>query len=288
METVMLMPLRTLFLAVSLAAALPAAEGFGPLAAWSVGEGRIAGAAAASGQPIAAGVEFASSAGHPARVALTAVPGSTLTLGPGAALRLVEEFEEGKGRHLVIELARGALQLDLAGHGDYLDVHVRGAALDVRVTGTLFVVDRIRRDADYVALVQGKVKVGLRKEVAEALGKKQEVDLSPRQGVGGTTGGGLGGVDGLNNRPQVDKTANGNAQDQGNAPPQGDGGWGSDLAGLLLDGGDGFGGPGDGLGDQFTDDLGKSLLDDLGNSLTDQVLQINFGDRALAPPPGPP
>lgn len=269
------MLMRTLILAVCLVSSLPAAEDFGPLAAWNQGEGRIAGAAAVPGQPIVAGAEIAAGAGGPVRVALTIAPGNTLTLGPGAALRLIEEHEAGKGRRLVIELERGAVQVDLANKGDYLDVHVRGAAIDVRVTGTLFVVDRIRRDADYVALVKGAVKVGLRKEVADALGKKQELDLSPRQGVGGTTGAGLGGVDNLNNQPKVDGKSKGNAQEQGNAPKEGDGGWGGD-------------GLGDDLFNQFGDELGKSLLDDLGNSLTDQILQINFGGSLLGGPPGPP
>lgn len=281
------MLMRVLVLAVFLVPAY-AAEGSGPLAAWGQGDGRIAGAAAAPGQPILAGAEIAAHADRPARVALAVAPGSTLTLGPGAALRLSEEHEEGKGRRLIIALDRGAVQVDLVGKGEYLDVHVRGAALEVTVTGTLFVVDRIRRDADYVALVQGKVKVGLRKEVADALGKKQDVELSPRQGVGGTTGGGLGGTDTLGNRPQVDGKTTGNAQEQGTAPTKGDGGWDDDLAGLLL-GGDG---PLDGLGDdlllQLGDELGKALLEDLGNAVTDQVLQINYGGSTLAPPPGPP
>ncbi len=283
------MLIRTvLFLAaclVSSLSALPAAEGLGPLASWGKGDGRIAGVVAAPGQPILAGAEIAAGANRPVRVVLTTAPGSTLTLGPGAALRLEEEFEVGKGKHLIIEIDRGAVQVDLANKSDYLDVHVRGAAIDVRVTGTLFVVDRIRRDADYVALVQGKVKVSLRKEVAEALGKKSELELSPRQGVGGSTSGGLGGVDNLGNRPQIDSRSRGNTQEQGNAPPQGDSGWGDDLAGLLLGGPDVLG---DDLLAQFGDELGNSLLDELGNSLADQVLQINFGSSVLALPPGAP
>ena len=56
--------------------------------------------------------------------------------------------------------------MDVADKAPYSGVRVRGAALDVRVTGTLFVVERTRRDADYVALARGTVKVGLRPEVA--------------------------------------------------------------------------------------------------------------------------
>jgi hypothetical protein len=276
MENVMLM--RVLVLVAGLVSSLTAVEGSGPLAAWGQGDGRIAGTAATPGQPIMAGAEIAAGAERPVRVALAVASGSTLLLGPGAALRLTEEVEAGKGKRLVIELDRGAVQVDLANKGDYLDVHVRGAALDVRVTGTLFVVDRIRRDADYVALVKGAVKVGLRKEVADALGKKQELDLSPRQGVGGTTGGGMGGVDNLNNQPKVNGKSKGNAQEQGNAPKEGDGGWDGD-------GGEGLS---DDLFNQFGDELGKSLLDDLGNSLTDQILQINFGGSLLGGPPGLP
>ena len=155
---------------------------------------------------IADGVLVADSGTQPARVVLLTAPKSVITLGANAAFSLAVE-DQGGAKHLIIALDRGAIEVSLGNKGGYADVIVRGAAMNVRVTGTLFVVERVRRDADYVALVSGHVKVGLRREIADALHKPgEEVDLQQHQGLSGTTGSGLGPIEILSGRPSVGDT----------------------------------------------------------------------------------
>jgi hypothetical protein len=260
-----------------------------PVATWTLGKGDIAGASATSGAPVALGQRFAAGARQPATLALAAPLSGGLTLSPGAAATMQVETV-GEARELVIDLAQGALQIDLKDKGGFSGVRVRGAVLDVRVTGTLFVVERVRRDADYVALVQGKLKAGLRKEVADALGKGHQFDLESRQGVEANSTDGMGTVQDLNNRPQIASASRASVQDQGTGPADGDGGWNEDLALDLLN--DLFDQVGldDALMSEFTDALGEALFDDLIQGPADQVIDTVFSGPGVlgAPPPPPP
>jgi hypothetical protein len=208
-------------------------------------------------------------------------------LKPGSALSLKIETRDDK-QYLVMEIERGAVQVQLDNKGNFAAMQVRGGALDLRVTGTLFVVERVRRDADYVALIQGKLKVNLRKEVAEALGKAQEFDLEGRQGIG-ASGEGLTDPDSLNNRPQIAESQSKSVEEQSTGPKEGDGGWDKDealelLIKLLEDAG---------LDDEtiakLIDSLGDALFDDLQKGPAEQVLEnVLSGTGVLAPPPPPP
>lgn len=263
------------------------------LAHWQKGAGTIAEAKATAGQPIAAAQRCAAPATTPARIVIDGAPGSTLTLSPGAVAVLFSEPDDGGGQRLVVLVESGAVQANIANKGTYESVHMRGAAMDVRVTGTIFVVERVRRDADYVALVQGKVKVSMRKEVADVLLKQRVVELDPRQGVGASIGGGLDDPDKLNNRPQIGSPTRSTLRDQGTQPPVGDGGWGIDGAGDLLDNILGDGGQGDGpIGDPILIDagdiIGNLIIDDLATGVGDQVLDTVFSLSPLGPPPGTP
>ena len=205
--TIAVLPLlarRTAFVAAILAfASLLSAQ---ELATWQVGTGTVNGVGAHPGMMIADGVLVADSGTQPARVVLLTAPKSVITLGANAAFSLAVE-DQGGAKHLIIALDRGAIEVSLGNKGGYADVIVRGAAMNVRVTGTLFVVERVRRDADYVALVSGHVKVGLRREIADALHKPgEEVDLQQHQGLSGTTGSGLGPIEILSGRPSVGDT----------------------------------------------------------------------------------
>jgi hypothetical protein len=283
--------LIALFLTVLMLAGAPAAEQVPatPIATWSLGQGMVAATAAKPGSDIGLGQRVASGTSQPAKVELAAPLAGSLTLAPGSAITLSEETVADT-KELVIDIDEGAVQVDLHARGAYAGVRVRGAALDVRVTGTLFVVQRVKRDADYVALVQGHLKAGLRKEVADALGKGQQFDLESRQGVGASTGGGLEQIASLTNRPQIASLKK-SIKDQSTGPQSGDGGWDKDLAlDLLNDLLDQLGFD-DALMNELTDALGEALFEDLQAGPGDQVINSIFSTSAAgvlgAPPPPP-
>lgn len=259
-----------------------------PLATWTHGDGTVATVAARPGSDIAIGQRVAATSGQPAKLVFAAPLAGSLTLSPGAVLTMVVETV-AETRELVIDLDAGAVQVDLHDKGAFAGVRVRGAALDVRVTGTLFVVQRVKRDADYVALVQGKLNAGLRKEVADALGQGQRFDIDSRQGVGASTSGGLEQIASLTNRPQI-ASLKASIKDQATAAKNGDGGWDKDLAlDLLNDLLDQLGLE-DALLNELADALGDALFDDLDAGPGDQVINTTFsgGSSIIPGPPGPP
>ena len=262
-----------------------------PSATWSLGDGFVAEVPAHPGSDITVGQLVTSSAEKPAKIDFAAPMTGTLTLSPGAALTFVIETV-AENKELVIDLSAGAVQIDLRNKGPFTAVRVRGAALDVRVTGTLFVVERIQRDEDYIALIQGKVKVSLRKEVADALGSSgQAFELENRQGVGATMGKGLGVMASLTNRPQIASANRKNIKEQSTGPQEGDGGWDKDLAlDFLNDLLDQFG-FNDALMNELTDALGEALFEDLHTGPGDQVINrvfLNHTSGLLGAPPPPP
>ena len=262
-----------------------------PSATWTLGEGSIAEAPAHPGSDIAFGQRVTSSALKPAKVDFAAPMAGTLTLSPGTECTFVVETV-AETKEFVIDLSAGAVQIDLRNKGTFAAVRVRGAALDVRVTGTLFVVERIKRDEDYIALIQGKVKVSLRKEVADALGSSgQTFELENRQGVGATVGGGLGVMASLTHRPQIASAKRNNIKEQSTGPQEGDGGWDKDLAlDFLNDLLDQLG-FNDVMMNELTDALGEALFEDLHSGPGDQVINrvlSNASTGVLGGPPPPP
>jgi hypothetical protein len=244
------------------------------LARWRDGQGTVGADAAKAGAAIGPAQAFAAAPASLGGIDLLTAPGSTLQLGPGAAASLVVERDAG-GAHLIVVLERGAIEVHIADKGAYADVHVRGGAADVRVTGTLFVVERIRRDADYVALVNGHLKVTLRREVADALGKPGEVDLDARQGVSADAANGLGTVETLGTRPVLKVGDPRSIRDQARAPDEGGAGTG----------------PGDGhldMTDASTDAFGDRMFDDIDLVLGEQVLDHLLSTPELGGPPRPP
>lgn len=289
------MSLRPLVLlcafALIIPCALTAADAGRPVAAtiatWSMGQGTVAGKAARSGSDLTLG-QSASTGKQPAKIDFAAPLSGYLTLSPDATISFVIEAVNDKPE-LVIDLAAGAVQVNLHDKGNYAAVRVRGAALDVRVTGTLFVVQRVKRDADYLALIQGKVKAGLRKEVAEALGGGQQFDLESRQGVGASTGGGMEMIASLSNRPQILSLLK-SIKEQATGPKEGDGGWDIDLVLDFLNELFGELGLDDALIKELTDALGDALFEDLNQGPGDQVINTIFSAPGVlgAPPPPPP
>jgi hypothetical protein len=285
---------------------------------WRFGLGTIDGQPAKVGTLVLTGQSVVAADAAPLRLVCSEAPGITFILASGSTGTFSLETAADGGRQLILELATGAVQVDVQDRGPYAGVHVRGAAMDVHVTGTLFVVERSRRDADYIALVHGKVSVGLRPEVAKATGRHDEVQLTDRQGVSADTANGLGKPTDLSARPQIHLSplvrtpiidqATG-ANDQGTP-------WGTDLAGELTgelleglaggggpDGGGAAGGPGGAAGGgglpgddpqaALFGEVAEDLVDSIGElgqppqSTTDSVTS-GSGAGAPTPLPGPP
>ncbi|MBA3686110.1 MAG: hypothetical protein H0W72_12855 [Planctomycetes bacterium] len=216
-----------------LTCALQAAETAPAIARLASGDGTVAGQPASAQATIAAG-QLVVAGAKPIRLELADFARGAIVVAPGGSLSfVVEKVEDGK-RRLAIQLAAGAIQVDVTGTGRYAQLTVRGAALEMRVTGTLFVVERLHNDTDYVALVKGRLLVGLRKEIAEELGDSDSVQLTAHQGLAGDVANGLAAVDQLNHRPQILNKSGAPmppAQEQGTAPAgEGDGGWDTDAA----------------------------------------------------------
>lgn len=267
-----------------------------PVGLWRFGVGLVDGKLAKVGTVVLTGQTIVADDAEPLRLACSEAPGITTILAAGSSGSFAIETAADGSQVLVMYLQRGAVQMDITDKAPYSAVRVRGAALDVRVTGTLFVVERTRRDADYVALVRGKVNVGLRPEVAKALGKAGEIELLEHQGVAGDTTGGVGTPTALSARPQISFSASmrNSIADQGMGGDQGTG-WDMDLADEMTSGG-----LDDLAGDptpfsEMAEDLADSLAE-LGSapqSVGDQVTEASggsppAGNPALALPPPPP
>ena len=257
------------------------------LAVWQFGTGTIATKPAIIGNEIIADAVIASGDGV-VRVTLAKAPKSHLMLSPHSVMRLVET----EGGHLIVHLDQGVLQANIGDKGPYSDLHVLGAALDIRVTGTLFVVERVKADTDYVALVEGRVQVNLRKDVAVALNEQDKsIDLSARQGLGGSLSG-FAAVDTLSGRPQLPTTVarSGVVREAGTTTT---GGWDEDLAMSLTDGnlfGDLSGTILDEVRSEITQQVSDQVIIDVTNQVTDTIVQqiIGGAQQPLSAPPRPP
>ncbi len=170
-----------------------------PLAQWQTGTGTIAGKLATTGMTAVVG-ERLIAGDRPARVDLVRAPEAQVILAPGTRIRLSEQ----QGACLVW-LDAGTVQLEVKSRGPYSQIIVVGAAMLVRVTGTLFVVERSDDGQDFVALIDGRLKVNLRDEVRRRLPAStgSEVELTSRQAIGASARGGFAAVQELPARPQI-------------------------------------------------------------------------------------
>jgi hypothetical protein len=191
------------------------------LATWMLGNATVAERPVRPGAPIGLGQRIAVAAGKPGRLVLNRLEGSSITCAPGTALTIVEE-PVAAGTDLVIDLEDGAVQVDVHARADYAHVRVRGLVSDVSVVGTIFLVQRVAKDSDYVAQVDGTVRV--RPRTGDAV-----VELTGRQGVA-VTGAGLDPVDLLLTRPQLtpERLAQGGLRSQGLTQDPAGGGWDQD------------------------------------------------------------
>ncbi len=223
------------------------------IATWQYGQGTVAGAAAVPGSSIAADA-VVTAADNLVRVTLAKAPDSHLILAPDSVIRIGE-----RDGGILVTLEQGTLQANIRDKGPYADIHVEGAAIDVRVTGTLFVVERVKADSDYVALVEGKVHVNQRRDVAKALSVQDDgVDLTARQGVGGSTATGLTAVDVLAARPQLNSSRAAKKRSVRDQSLDGLGEWEDDLAFRFTT-------------ERLTDEITRSLLDQVRQEIAQQV-----------------
>jgi hypothetical protein len=267
--------MRSLLILLALIPAIVAAD---PVAAWRSGQGTIAGTAAVADAAIADGAAVAADAAGPVDLVITGAPRSLIRLSPGGAVRLIEQAASPKPI-LVIELDAGAIEVDLPERGRWGGLHVRGGALNAQVVGTLFVVERSRRDSDFVAVMRGRVKVGLRTQVARVLGAAgaAEVELGPRQGVEGNPRTGLGQVEPVQSRPSVAAASAVAAQAR---TPDPDGTtWTTTPTTATI---------ANEVMTVVVSEVGKTVSDTVTEAVVDQVLGSEGSAAELGLPPGPP
>jgi len=237
------------------------------------------------------------SAGKDASVlTLVGAPNSTITMAPGTVVSL-DTRTDAAGISLLIHILAGTIQVDIGDKGVYTDIHTLAAAIDVRVTGTLFVVERQKHDTDYVALIRGHIRVKLRDDVADLIAgqRNDPVDLQAHQGIGGSAAG-LTGVDNLITRPQLPSgDAGTSVRDQATTPST-DGNWNTDIASTLTapDTGGDAGTPGvpPAVTDEISNQVQTMVTRNIVEQVTDQVIQNTVAPPGpaspLSDPPGPP
>jgi len=278
------MTLRPLVLLLSLSGMLAAAETPTPpvLATETYGDQVTAG----KPQPIVEGQEVSTGAAV-GRLNFVSPTAGFILLGANSSVHL-KRISEKDGTSLVIAIDAGRIEVSLDKRKPYKDVHVLGGTLDVRVTGTLFVVERLPHDHDYVALIHGRVSVTLRSDVATAVeaGERDNVELDSREGVGGGPGGLSANTDTLGSRPQL--TVLSSVQSQGNGKDGGS--WNTDSALDSVEGG-----PGTQFGQDISDNIGNNIANSIAtginNQITGEVVNQTLGGSTapnFGPPPGPP
>jgi hypothetical protein len=218
------------------------------LARWAYGHGKLAEKISRENAAVIAGVDVEADDDNPVRLELTGFPFGQIILGAGAKLTLGHEPIAGSDeKRLAIDLRRGVIQVDIDGTGPYQTIMVRGGPAEIKVTGTSFLFERVKIDPnylmDYVAVIEGNLKVGMPKELAERV-KQSPVVLQSKQGifVHGNLPFALSSFDQLNKRPTIPLTADsypGTLYDQGIADitDDSDGGWDIDLASRATHGG---------------------------------------------------
>ena len=280
------MTLRPLVLLLSLSGMLAAADSPPPILAKE-----IAGDNVVVGKPLAISEgQEVSTTNSVGRLNFISPTAGFVLLAPNSSLHL-KRITEKDGTSLVIAIDSGRIEVSLDKRKPYKDVHVLGGTLDVRVTGTLFVVERLPHDHDYVALIHGRVSVTLRSDVASTVeaGERDNVELDSREGVGGGPGGLSATTDTLGARPQLTVLSSVQSQGGGKDP----GSWSLDSALDSVDSGVGPGGPdiGDNIGNNIATDIANGIANGINNQITGEVVNQTLGGNTppvFGPPPGPP
>jgi len=161
---------RTWILVVMAMAPLLAAEP--PLALWRYGTGTLDGVRVTRDAPVLGG-QLVVANNNPVRLVLPDDPDSYFIFSPKSKSKLVGRDNGNGTRSLLVEVLEGIVQSDIKGRGPWSDIHILGATADVQVVGTLFIVERISGEKDFVALMRGKVDVSRRSDVADEVARRR-------------------------------------------------------------------------------------------------------------------
>jgi hypothetical protein len=216
--------------------------------------------------------------------------GTVVTLNPNSEIHLQRRALPDGHDGLFICLDEGAIQVNVGAKGPYREVHVLGAALDITDVGTLFVVEKVARDTDFVAVVRGKVSVRLRQEVSEAVAKgaSDHAELGERQGVSGGANG-MGVVQSLSSRPQLGGVTSSISEHGGAPPGPGGGDWDVDDAQTIIDASGPVISPDDGVIDEILGHVDDSIVQSIETQVHNDVINQTIGSGGgLGLPPGPP
>lgn len=255
------------------------------IATWGGGPGTINGVKAVRGTAFADQV-VAASGKKAALVTLAKAPKTRLYLAPESSISIAE-----KDGGVIVSLLSGTIQADVEDKGPYRDLHVTGAVFDVRVTGTLFLVERVKADTDYIALIEGRVKVSLREEVAKALGREAPpMELNGRQGLEANLSGGFGSVATLTSQPVL--PSGGESRSVRSQGTEGTGtSWSGDSPDVKS-----TGNPSPSIGAGVAEQVRGTVVETVSNNVTQQVqnqvqetvIQTITSPAPLGTPPGPP
>ena len=176
-----------------------------PIAKWQGGDGTVTELVMAHGHMVAAHQPIRVAASGPARMVLLHSPGGNLVLGAGTIVSLREDKSE-----LHIDLTQGVLQLDIPNKGHYSRILVHGSVSTAELVGTMICMERTAGKGDFVAVVRGKIKTRLRKDIATTLNtlNDEEQELTARQGIFASVEDGLGDVLTLPSRPDLSRSLN--------------------------------------------------------------------------------
>jgi hypothetical protein len=211
-----------------------------------------------------------------------------MLLAPGTKIHL-KQASSKDGLSLVVAIDSGRIEVSLDKRGPYADVHVLGGSLDVRVTGTLFVVERQAHDQDYVALIHGKVSVHMRQDVTASIaaGARDAVELDDKQGISGGPNGMSATTDTLSSRPQLLVTSS--LHEQGS---QQNSNWDQDSALSSLDANGNIGNSvSQDLSSNIGNHIANTIENEIGNQITNQINNDDLGHGGktnFGAPPGPP
>ena len=212
------------------------------VAHWQAGSGLIGGEEAQSLQAIAMGDSIVAIHNQPARLELAEPVRSTVILAPGSAVRFFRETTDDGKTQLVLSLDRGMVQIDLRNRADYSAMILRGATTETEILGTLLTGERVSNQEDFITLIRGSIKVRLRREVALALNANpnDDIELSPRQGLGASSTSGFGSVIALSSRPQLNASSGERASSEEQSTSEvaedvGEQSWDMDVASEALD-----------------------------------------------------
>jgi len=149
----------------------------------------------------------------------------------------------------------------------------------------------VKADTDYIALIEGRVKVSLREEVAKALGREAPpVELNGRQGLEASLTNGLGSVAALSSQPVL--PTGGETRSVRSQGTEGKGvPWSGDTPGATgptTPAPSVTGGVTEQVRDSVVQSVSTTVTQQVQNQVQETVIQTITSPAPLGTPPGPP